>query len=82
MAGITYAAIPFIRSDTGLAPGEPVECDGAGLAILIAKALARRREHSGAVAYGRTSDMQGDPFSDVVVLARFGEVPGDLTVLY
>jgi hypothetical protein len=81
MAGITYAAIPFIRSDTGPAPGEPVECDGASLAILIAKALARRQDHSG-VAYSRTSDMQGDQFSDVVVLARFGEVPGDLTVLY
>jgi hypothetical protein len=52
------------------------------LAILIAKALARRPDHSGAVAYSRTSDMQGDQFSDVVVLARFGEVPGDLTVLY
>ena len=45
-------------------------------------ARSRCREHSGAVAYSRTSDVQGDHFSDMVVLARFGEVPGDLTVLY
>jgi hypothetical protein len=74
-----YVALPFVQSDAGLMPGDAIECDNAHTAILAAKALAQRQEHPGAVAYSRRSDMQGEHFSDAVVLAKFGQVPSDLT---
>jgi hypothetical protein len=78
-----YVAITFTVADDGtVAPGEAVECPSAGTAILRAEALSRIRGNVGAVAFSRTGDPDVGVFEDAVVLKKFGEVPGDLTMLF
>ena len=50
---IYYVALPFVRVEEGLAPGEAVECPHSSAAIRRAEALAARDENSGAVAFSR-----------------------------
>jgi hypothetical protein len=78
----SLCGVPFIQSNAGLTPGDAVECDNANLAILVARALAQRQEHYGALAFSRTTDTEAGHFSDAVVLKKFGKVPSDTTMLY
>jgi hypothetical protein len=82
MAEETYfVALPFIATDEGVAPGEPVECFNANAAVMRAEALSRKQGHVGAVAFSRTGDPATGVFSDAEVIRKFGEVPDDLSAL-
>ena len=63
-------------------PGEAMECQNAGAAILLAEALSQIQGNVGAVAFSRTGDPDLGKFEDAVVLAKIGEVPIDLTMLF
>ena len=54
---VTYfVALPFIRTEEGVAPGEPKECQSEGAAIRLAEVLSRKPEHAGALAFKRSGD--------------------------
>jgi len=66
-----YIALPFIRTEDGVAPGEAQEMLNELAAIRRAEAMAR--DSSNAPVMGS--------FSDSVVLKTFGEVPDRLDEL-
>ena len=75
-----YVALPFVRSDDGLAPGTAQECQSAAAAVRRADAMSRHPVNAGAVAFKRSGDPNIGEFSDAVVLKTFGEVPDDLAL--
>ena len=78
-----YVALPFVLTDDGTTvPGEPVECPNASIAILQAAVLSQVAGSVGAIAFSRTGDPDVGKFEDAVVLAKIGEVPTDLTMLF
>ena len=82
MAEETYfVALPFIATDEGVAPGQPVECFNANAAVMRAEALSHKQGHVGAVAFSRTGDPATGVFSDAEVIRKFGDVPDDLSAL-
>lgn len=79
MADITYfVALPFVATDDGVAPGEPVECLSAETAILRAEHLSRREGVVGSIAFSRSGDLSSGTFEDAQVLKKFGDAPDDL----
>jgi hypothetical protein len=74
-----YVALPFVRTDDGVAPGQAQEMPSESTAVRRAEAIARDSSNPGALAFKRS----GDPgtFSDAVVLKTFGEVPDRLDEL-
>jgi hypothetical protein len=77
---IYYVAIQFVRRPDGLLVAQrPVECADADAAIACAKAMTRKE--AGAVAFSRTGDPDRGEFDPAVVLARFGDVPDDVSEL-
>jgi len=82
MAEETYfVALPFIATDGGVAPGQPVECFNSNAAVMRAEALSRKQGHVGAVAFSRTGDPATGVFNDAEVIRKFGDVPDDLSAL-
>jgi hypothetical protein len=82
MADITYfVALPFVATDEGIMPGEPVECPSASAAILRAEYLSRREGAVGAIAFSRSGDLSSGTFDDAQVLKKFGNAPDDLSAL-
>jgi hypothetical protein len=76
-----YVALPFVRTEDGVAPGEPKECQSEGAAIRLAEALSRKPEYAGALAFKRSGDPNQGSFTEAVVLKAFGEVPERLDEL-
>jgi hypothetical protein len=74
---IYYVALPFVRVEGGLAPGEAFECPHAAAAIRRAEALAGLEAHAGAVAFSRQGSPDVGEFEDAVILKVFGDVPDD-----
>jgi hypothetical protein len=75
-----YVAIQFVRRPDGsLVAQRPVECAHADAAIACAKTMTRKE--AGAVAFSRTGDPDRGEFDPAVVLARFGDVPDDISEL-
>ena len=75
-----YVAIQFVRRPDGsLVAQQSVECAHADAAIACAKTMTRKE--AGAVAFSRTGDPDRGEFDPAVVLARFGEVPADISEL-
>jgi hypothetical protein len=82
MSEITYyVALPFVPSDDGIAPAEPVECFNPNAAVMRAEALSRKAGYVGAVAFSRTGDPATGDFGDAKVIRKFGDVPEDLSAL-
>jgi hypothetical protein len=78
-----YVALPFVRAvDGATVPGEAFECPNASTAILHAEFLSQAAGNVGAIAFSRTGDPDVGKFEDAVVLAKIGEVPTDLTMLF
>ena len=75
---IYFVALPFVRVDDGLAPGEAVECPFEAAAIRRAQAMACSEVNAGAVAFSRRGSPNLGEFEDAVILKAFGEVPDDL----
>jgi hypothetical protein len=76
-----YVALPFVRTEDGIAPGEAQEMPNEHAAIRRAEAMARDPSNAGALAFKRSGDPGMGSFSDAVVLKTFGEVPDRLDEL-
>jgi hypothetical protein len=76
---VYYVALPFIRVEGGLAPGEAVECPNGAAAVRRAQAMASNQANTGAVAFSRSGDPNLGEFEDAVILKTFGHVPEDFT---
>jgi hypothetical protein len=75
---VYFVALPFVRVDGGLAPGEAVECRHEAAAIRRAQAMAYSEAIAGAVASSRRGSPYLGEFEDAVILRTFGDVPEDL----
>jgi hypothetical protein len=76
-----YVALPFVRTEDGVAPGEAQEMPNEGAAIRRAEAMSRDVAYAGALAFKRSGDPGMGSFGDAVVLKTFGEVPNRLDEL-
>jgi hypothetical protein len=76
-----YVALPFVRTEEGVAPGQAQEMPNEGSAIRHAEAMARKPEHAGALAFRRTGEPNAGHFGDATILRTFGEVPANLDEL-
>jgi hypothetical protein len=76
-----YVALPFVRAEDGVAPGEAQEMPSEGPAIRRAEAMSRNVAYTGALAFKRSGDPGMGSFNDAVVLKTFGEVPERLDEL-
>jgi hypothetical protein len=78
-----YVALPFLlAADGSTVPGEAMECQSAGAAIVQAEFLSRTGGSVGAIAFSRTGDPDVGKFEDAVVLKTFGDLPADLAMLF
>jgi hypothetical protein len=76
-----YAALPFIRTEEGVAPGEAKEMPSEGAAIRRAEAMSRNANNTGALAFKRSGDPNIGNFNDATILKSFGGVPANLDEL-
>lgn len=76
-----YVALPFVRTEDGVAPGDAQEMPNEGAAVRRAEAMARDVAFAGALAFKRSGDLAMGSFNDAVVLKTFGEVPDRLDEL-
>jgi hypothetical protein len=76
-----YVALPFFRTEEGVAPGEAQEMPNEGAAIRRAEAMSRDAANAGALAFKRSGDPNVGSFADATILKSFGEVPANLDEL-
>jgi hypothetical protein len=76
-----YVALPFIRTEDGVVPGEAKEMPSEGAAIRRAESMSRDAANAGAVAFKRSGDPNMGNFNDATILKSFGEVPANLDEL-
>jgi hypothetical protein len=76
-----YVALPFVRTEDGVAPGEAKEMPNEGAAIRQAEAMSRDPANAGALAFKRSGDPNMGNFGDATILKTFGEVPTNLDEL-
>jgi hypothetical protein len=74
-------ALPFIKSDDGVAPGEAMECQSESQALTRAGAMSRKPANAGAIAFKRSGHPALGDFADAIVIKTFGEVPERLDEL-
>jgi hypothetical protein len=76
-----YVALPFVRTEDGMAPGEAQEMPNEGAAIRRAETMSRDPANTGALAFKRSGDPNMGIFGDATILSAFGEVPVNLDEL-
>jgi len=76
-----YVALPFVRTEEGVAPGQAQEMPNEVAAIRRAEGMARDTANAGALAFKRSGDPDMGSFNDAVVLKTFGDVPENLDEL-
>ena len=76
-----YVALPFVRTEDGVAPGEAQEMPNERAAISRAKSMSRDSANAGALAFKRSGDPNMGNFGDATILKSFGEVPQNLDEL-
>ncbi len=76
-----YVALPFVKSDDGVAPGQAMECQSEVQALMRAGAMLRDPANAGAIAFKRSGDPLMGDFSDAIVIKTYGEVPERLDEL-
>jgi len=76
-----YVALPFVRSDDGVAPGQAMECQSEVQALSRAGAMSRDPANAGAIAFKRSGNPDLGDFADAIVIKKFGEVPERLDEL-
>lgn len=81
MAVTYYVALPFVRSDDGIAAGQAQEMPSEGAAVRRAESMSRDAANVGALAFKRSGDPNMGNFSDAILLKAFGEVPDNLDEL-
>jgi hypothetical protein len=78
MAVTYYVALPFIRAEDGIAPGQAQELPNEGAEIRRAGAMSRDPANAGALAFKRSGDPNLGSFEDAIVLQAYGDVPENL----
>jgi hypothetical protein len=73
-----YVALPLVRTEDGVAPGEAQEMPNEGAAIRRAEAMSRDAANAGALAFKRSGDPNMGNFHDATILKSFGEIPANL----
>ena len=76
-----YVALPFVRAEDGIAPGQAQEMPNEPAAVRRAEVMSRDPENAGALAFKRTGDPNMGNFGDATVLKTFGQVPENLDEL-
>jgi hypothetical protein len=76
-----YVALPFVRTEEGVAPGEAQEASNEAAAIRRAEAMSLDPANAGALAFKRSGDPNIGNFNDATILKTFGEVPENLDEL-
>ncbi len=76
-----YVALPFVRTEDGVGPGEGKEMPNERAAIRQAEAMSRSPANAGALAFKRSGDPNTGNFGDATILKSFGEVPQNLDEL-
>jgi hypothetical protein len=72
MAVTYYVALPFVRTEEGVAAGEAQEVPSECAAIRRAEALSRDPANAGALAFKRNGDPNMGNFDDATILQSFG----------
>jgi hypothetical protein len=80
MAVIYYVALPFLRTEEGVAPGQAQEMPNERAAIRRAESMSRDPANA-ALAFKRSGDPNMGNFDDATILKAFGEVPKNLDEL-
>jgi hypothetical protein len=81
MAVTYYVALPFLRTEDGVVPGQAQEMPNEGAAIRRAESMSRDLANAGALAFKRSGDPNMGNFGDATILEAFGEVPANLDEL-
>jgi len=76
-----YVALPFVRTEEGVAPGQAQEMPNEGAAIRRAESMSRDAANAGALAFKRSGDPNIGSFAEATILKSFGEVPENLDEL-
>jgi hypothetical protein len=76
-----YVALPFVKTEDGVAPGHAQEMPNEGAATRRAEAMSRDSVNAGALAFKRRGDPDMGNFNDATILKSFGEVPENLDEL-
>ncbi len=76
-----YVALPFMKTEDGIAPGEAREMPSEAAAIRRAEMMSRDAANAGALAFKRSGDPNMGTFDDATILKSFGEVPTNLDEL-
>ena len=78
MALTYYVALPFVRTEEGVAPGEAQEMPNEGAAIQRAEAMSRDPANAGALAFKRSGDPNMGNFNDATIYDVLMPVPPHL----
>ena len=73
-----YVALPFLKTEDGIAAGQAQEMPSASAAIRRAELMSQDPLNAGALAFRRTGDPNSGDFGEPSVLKSFGEVPNTL----
>jgi hypothetical protein len=81
MSATYYVALPFLRTEDGIATGQAQEMPSAAAAVRRAKLMAKDPLNAGALAFRRSGDPNLGDFGEPTILESFGEVPTTLDEL-
>lgn len=81
MSATYYVALPFLRTEDGIATGQAQEMPSASAAVRRAELLSRDPLNAGALAFRRSGDPNLGDFGEPTILKIFGEVPNILDEL-
>jgi hypothetical protein len=81
MSATYYVALPFLRTEDGVATGQAQEMPSAAAAVRRAKLMAEDPLNAGALAFRRSGDPNLGDFGEPTILESFGEVPTTLDEL-
>jgi hypothetical protein len=81
MSATYYVALPFLRTEDGIATGRAQEMPSASAAVRRAEAMSRDPLNAGALAFRRSGDPNLGDFGEPTILKAFGEVPNTLDEL-
>jgi hypothetical protein len=76
-----YVALPFVRTEEGVAAGQAQEMPNEPGAIRRAESMSRDPSNAGALAFKRSGDPNMGNFGEATILKTFGEVPENLDEL-
>jgi hypothetical protein len=81
MSATYYVALPFLRTEDGIAAGQAQEMPSAAAAVRRAELMFQDPLNAGALAFRRSGDPNLGDFGEPTILKSFGEVPNTLDEL-